>query len=110
LHGRVSLIVNIYHILPCRLEPYGSPNHLSETGGPWRRSPMEAREARQRDTEDGHSESASLDLSLSFRCVLPLLQFKKTVARDLATFFFKICLFFLCTSLWFDSATLRPIS
>ncbi len=37
------------------------PNQLREGGAFWKR-PMEVR-----DTEDGHSESASLDLSLSFR-------------------------------------------
>jgi hypothetical protein len=33
----------------------------------WRRPTMEARDRGHADAEDGHSESASLDLSLSFR-------------------------------------------
>jgi hypothetical protein len=55
-----EFVIIFREYLVFRLEP----NQLREGGGFWKR-PMEVR-----DTEDGHSESASLDLSLSFRWVV----------------------------------------
>jgi hypothetical protein len=57
---RSEYVIIFREYLVFRLEP----NQLREGGAFWKR-PMEVR-----DTDDGHSESASLDLSLSFRWVV----------------------------------------
>jgi hypothetical protein len=56
-----------------RPEQHAHSNQMREAGDSlWRRPAMEARDRGHPDTEDGHSESASLDLSLSFRYPEPI--------------------------------------